>query len=206
MFGKRFPFNCVSQRVGSSFGANVDHRSQSFPFNCVSQRVGSEEGYHFQTDLIKEFPFNCVSQRVGSMGLLRFLNSRSKERFHSTVFPSEWEDNKYSSRRFLSVWFPFNCVSQRVGRVRSSALTQSGFQTPNRHTCQKSNISSQKLSKTHTSNPFPVRHRHTSTEDIGFQRFAEVCRCPSRHSRNATMNRTAIQKQTACRASSREQF
>jgi len=32
------------------------------------------------------------------------------------------------------------------------------------------------LTPTHTANPYPVSHRHTSTKNIGFRRFAEVCR------------------------------
>jgi hypothetical protein len=72
--------------------------------------------------------------------------------------------------------FPSPCGEVMLETVRSAAFTQSRFQATNRHTSKKPNRADQKLSHTHTSNPFSVKDRHTSTKNIGLGRFVEVCR------------------------------
>jgi len=63
--------------------------------------------------------------------------------FHSSCFPSEWEEfspcQLHSDAEMFA--FPFNLFSQRVGRVRLAALAQYGFQATNRRISKNLSIS-----------------------------------------------------------------
>ena len=110
-----FPFNCVSQRVGSKIWDRL-FLSIRVSIQLCFPASGKCSSMGFMEEINKVSIQLCfpASGKINNGSILVFDRAKG---FHSTVFPSEWEAAETELRlRPVLMRFPFNCVSQRVGR------------------------------------------------------------------------------------------